>query len=383
MRILFINTAAAMGGAEWSLLELAGALRREGVAVLAAVPDGALALRLRAAGVETVRLPALCLRRGWRLPAAGVRLAVVAMRLAALIRRERPELIHANSLAAALALVATRTRVPWLWHVRDLSLPVWALRLTARPARALIAISPAVAQRLRDGLPDALQSRIVTILNGVELARLPEAHDRAAARRRLGLPPEGPLIGMIAHLAPWKRHALFLEAAARIRRRLPAARFVLAGADVQGTQRRLRRRLLARGHELGLDTSTLWLENVEPVADLLAALDVLVHPAETEPFGRVLCEAMAVGTPVVAADGAGPGDLIASGRSGLLVPPGDAAALAAAVAGLVADDATRRQLTAAAAVEVRQRCDLTRVVGEVLALYQSIRYLLSRGAVIS
>lgn len=368
MRVLLVNHTSDIGGAEQSLLELVRELPRLGVTPLAAVPEGALAARLRQERVEVhaVHLHALVRPRGLgsasRAAAAGL---IDTLRVCRLTRRLRPDLVHANSAKAAFAagLAARGLRVPCLWHCRDLAPPGARLLQFLAPA---LAISRAVAASL------PCPRRVRLLRNGIDLAHFdPARHPREASRACLGLPPDPPLVAMVADFVPWKRHDLYLEAATRILRARPDVRFVVAGQDRRDDPG-LGDRLRARATALGLGEAVHWLGHCPDTAPVYAAVDVLLHPPAREPFGRVVCEALAMNCPVVVADAAGPAEIAAECPADVArrVPPDDVDGFANAVLDLLQPLAQRtasREAIATAFDIRRTAAELARVYAEVSA----------------
>jgi glycosyltransferase involved in cell wall biosynthesis len=375
MKILLVDGEPELGGAQRSLLELAQALAvRGGVALCAAVPDGRLAAALGAAGVPVAPLPVLRLHAQWsgRTWREGVALWRAARHVARRVRDDRPDLVHANGTAAAVAAVlGCAGRVPVLWHLRDLPVRRWLVRGLTRRVAAVLAISEAVAARALALVPPAQRGKIWLIRNGVDTARF-HPGGRAEARQRFQLPTDGPLVGMVAHLVPWKRHDLFLTAAAAVRRMRPDVQFLIAGRDLCRNHPRLREALEAQATAAGLAGALHWVEPGDDLAGLLPALDLLVHPAAQEPFGRVVCEAMSVGIPVVAARQAGPAALVPDGEGGVLVPPEDAAAFVAPILSLLADPAAACSMGARGRKHVVAHFDVARVATELLAVYREL-----------
>ena len=342
--ILHVNHVAYISGAEVSLLTLLRSLSAQRYhLVLACPPHGALPDRARALGIDVEAIAPLRLHRrmlptkalliGWRLMWNLVQLIRV-------IKRRRIRVIHANSLIAAIiAIPAARLcRIPAIWHIRDLALPgrlvTWLGRSADRivvPARHLKEL--AVAR----GLPP---EKIRVIPNGVDI----EVFRKAALTHS---PHGAPLIGMVAQLVPWKRHADFLRAAALIRRSVPTARCLIVGADLFAEHAAYCRQLRRLSTQLGLDDCLAWLGYQHTIAPIMAMLDVLILPSCREPFGRVIVEAQAAGVVSVAVAAAGPAEIIESGRTGLLVACGDYQALADATCSLLRDDAMRRRMARA------------------------------------
>lgn len=380
-RVIIVNHTSIMGGAEVGLAEWIRFIDRDRIEPMVVLPGpGSLADRLRAAGTEVVFQPLERLRRSrnpLRLFAAGCRLWRGAGSLKRLVQSREFRLIHANSTTAALsaALAARRAAVPWIWHVRDLVPLGFTGRCLYRQADLIVAVSEAVAghvQRYRTG-----RDRVKIVSNGVETSRFAVSVDRTALRRRWlpDLAPETLLVGMVANLVPWKRHDLFLDMAEHLvvgsGLRLG---FVLVGDDRfkdhpaygPAIQRRIDNGPLAK--------CTVLTGFQECMPELMQALDVLVHPAETEPFGRVVVEAMAAGRPVVAVNAGGPSEIILDGQTGFLVKPNDAVGISDAVRQLGQDPLLRRSMGEAGRERAVRCYDVSRLGSELTELYERLMH---------
>ena len=144
-------------------------------------------------------------------------------------------------------------------------------------------------------------------------------------RHELGLPAKGPLVGCVARLVPVKGVDYLLEAAPGIRAAIPQATVVFVGDGP------LRQTMEARAAALGMNGAVVFLGLRKDVPDIVPLFDVVVLPSLNEGMGRAAVEAMASGKPVVGSRVGGIQDLVSDGVNGLLVPPRDAPALAAAV----------------------------------------------------
>ncbi len=166
-------------------------------------------------------------------------------------------------------------------------------------------------------------------------------------------------VGIVGRIAPWKGQHIFLEAAAVVlgaahRQTDCDARFVIVGAPLFGEEaydKELRR----RAESLGIGSRVEFLGFQRDVPAVLQNLDILVHASVTpEPFGQVVIEGMAEGLPVIGTDGGGVREIITHGQNGLLVPMGDATALARELLGLLRDPARARRLGSAGYAHVWQ-----------------------------
>jgi glycosyltransferase involved in cell wall biosynthesis len=203
-----------------------------------------------------------------------------------------------------------------------------------------------------------------------------ERGDRRTLREALGLESTVPLVGLVARYDTWKGHAVFLEAATLIRSQRPEVRFAMVGSSLNGRQlphvERYRDAVLARRRKLGLEESVAVLGHCHDVPAVLAGLDLLVCPSDHEPFGMIVLEALAAGTPVVASDSGGPAEIVEHGRSGLLFPTGDAEALANAVLRVLDNTALADRLADGGRRRVRSAFTSARYARDVEALYACV-----------
>lgn len=368
IRVLFVDHAEALGGAEYSLLLLLKHLDRSRFEPILACNAGPLPEAAQALGVcvEMLAMPRL---RGE--PAALWRLARGVWHLARYIRRQRIDLVHSNVMRASFyaALAARLTGRPLVWHVRDIFGTGRYVQWMARQSRQAIAISRACAVPLPGALPVAL------VPNGVDLAPFDRGLAGAAAvRREWDVAETTPLVGMVGSLRPWKGHGDFIRAMATVRDRYPAAHYVVVGGAIFGDDEGYEAELESLTREVGLEGQMRFVGQRDDIAAVIGALDVLVHcSVEPEPFGRVMIEGMAAGRPVVAYDHGGAREIIVPGETGLLVPAGDVASLGHAVAALLADPILARRLG-------RNGRALAETDYDVLPLTRRIEGVLARAA---
>ncbi len=276
--------------------------------------------------------------------------------LIALVRNRGIHVIHAHDYKAnLLALLAARatgavpvsTEHGWTghsWKERRLYYPLD--RQMARFFPLVMAVSEDIRQTLINA--GVRPARVRTLLNGIDHEAFRRRPERASAvRAPLGLDPSHLVAGAVGRLEPQKRFDLLLDAFASLKADLPQARLIIVGDGSQAGA------LRAHAAALGLGDTCLFTGQRDDVADLHNGLDLLVQSSDYEGTPNAVLEAMALGTPIVATDAGGTGQLIDHERDGLLLPCGDAAVLASAMRRALTD----RQAASAWAASARRRVE--------------------------
>jgi len=359
-RIAVLFEYPTLLGGERSLLASVERLRDRFEFTAIAPRGGDLADAIRELGVTLVPSPLLD-ELGQRAERSQV-----ASRLIGVVRDSAANLLHANSLAMGrlTGTIASELNIPCTAHLRDIiGLSNAAVADLNRNAK-LFAVSRAtrdfhVAQSIA-------AERTTVIYTGVDLVRFRPGERPPELRRQLGIPHDAQVALTVGQIGLRKGWDVLADAAADLADLSPNLHVVLVGerfgskAETVEYERHVRKTLLAampgRGHFLGSRSD---------VPELMAAADLLVHPARQEPFGRVLLEAAVSGLPIVATDVGGTREMLEDGVSARLVPAGDAAALAHAIDALLRDDHERHRLGSAARERVEQ-CFSAEIAAEAL-----------------
>jgi len=306
-----------------------------------------------------------------------------------LIRDFRPDIVHTHAAkAGALGRIAARLEnVPAVvhtfhGHVFDgyfstyrSSLVQAAERFLAQRTDAIIAISESQRNDLTDRYRIAPAHKVHVIPLGFDLSRfrLDKKNRRVQQRIALGLKETECSFGIIGRMAPVKNHTLFLDALAIAQREDKSIRGVVIGDGP------LHEAIEMRARQLGLlneeDPSqaiVAFVSWVPDIMDVLPALDVVVLTSHSEGTPVSLIEAQACGIPVISTDVGGVRDTLLDGLTGFLVPPGDAAALAAQMVLLARDPGLRNSFGNKGETFVESHFDHTALVQRVCSLYQDL-----------
>ena len=376
IKVMHVITTLGPAGAETMLCRIAsgmdGARFENEIVSLTGVLD--LAKRMQAIGV---RVRTLDMKTNWPNP-------LLVLRLAGWIRESKPDIIHtwmyhANLVGALAARLAGNVPVVWGIHHSALDpridksrtiLVNRACALLSRKFPTRIVFCSKASLRIHEKLSYAAEKSKV-IPNGFDLEQTkPDPTARASIREELGIPADALLIGMAARFHPLKDHRNFLRAAVRLNEKMPEVHFLLCGLEITWENSQLTEWIEAAGirkrcHLLGVR---------QDISRLFAAMDIATTASRSEAFPVVIGEAMACGTPCVVTD-VGDSAMIVD-ETGIVVPPGDPAALAEAWRKLIeAGPGVRQRL----GMDARRRVQQHFALSGIVECYQSIYSELAAG----
>lgn len=357
MKVLHVEGGAHLYGGALQLLYLLEGLTARGIESHLACRRGC-ELANRAAPFAQVH----------GMPMAGDLDVTMIARLYRMIRRLRPDLVHLHSRIGAdlMGGIAARLGGVPVLHTRRVDNPEPRLLVATkyRLHDRVIAISEGIARvLLGEGLPAAKLRVVRSAVVAQRYAQTCRAH---LVSERLGLPDDALLLGVVAQLIERKGHALLLDALPPLLAEQPRLQVVFFGQGPLAAQ--LEQRIRAAGwsgrvHLVGFR---------DDLSELLPCLALLVHPALMEGLGVSLLQAAAAAVPIVASRVGGIPEAVEDGVTGLLIPPGDVAALTQAIRILLQDPARREQLGQAGAARVRRAFSVDAMVEGNLAIYREL-----------
>ena len=382
IRVLRVIARLNMGGPALHVTYLARGLASRGYETTLVAGDVArgeesMAFVAERAGVEIVPLP------GLSRELSPLRDAVAAWRVAQIIRRVRPDIVHTHTAKAGAvgrmaALLAGPGRRPVVVHTfhghvlrgyfgRVGTLLFRAIEtMLARTTDRLVAVSPEVRDELV-ALRVAPERKFSVVRLGIELEpRVRFDGDAAEVRRRHGIGADKFVVGWFGRMTAVKRTEDLLTMLAGVRERGVDALLLLVGDGDD------RERLEQRAHDLGLARSCLFVGYQEDVAPWYAICDAVVLTSASEGTPVTIIEALAAGRPVVATRVGGVPDVVEEGETGFLVRPRDTHALAERLEILARDPERRAAMGAAGRARVLERYAVDRLVDDVDALYREL-----------
>lgn len=342
MKVLQLITRLDKGGAPRVFLNLISGLTEQGIEVVMASgpsqqPEEDPWEFSRRSHIPYHPLPSL------RRDISPVHDLLSLFQIIALLRRERPTILHTHTTKAGIlgriagGMTHTRTIHTPHGHVfygyfgkGKEQLYVFLERLAARFCERIITISEDERREyLRRGIGD--EQKVVTIYNGIDMGRFPG--DGRRVRKELGITQQAPLVGYVGRLEEVKGPHLFVEAAMKIASAHPQAHYVMAGDGPLRNELRKKGRGVPHLHIIGYR---------EDIADIIAALDILLIPSLNDGFNLAAVEAMASSKPIVATAVGGLPEVIGDG--GILIRSGDTSRMAEEAIKLLNSPGLRKEI---------------------------------------
>lgn len=299
-------------------------------------------------------------------------------RVMAFARRMGVQLIHSSTLMSPDgAIAAARLGLPHIWHVREMVGPGQLHRFRGDAkggfGKRLLRSGQVIANSRSSHVAlfgEHAVSGAVVIHNGFDFSRLGDDIAPPMSSGRL-------VFGLVANLSStWKRHEVFIRAAAEVAAQRPDARFRVFGEvpdeHTVSPASAYARQLRALVHSLGLADRLSFCGYEADVGAIMRKVDVVVHPSENESFGRVFVEASAAGRALIAADGGAAAEIIRHGATGLLVPPGEVGRFAEAMLQLAQSPEQARLLGEGARAEVGEHYALDRCCARIEKVYEQV-----------
>jgi glycosyltransferase involved in cell wall biosynthesis len=373
-RILFVDHAGVLGGAELYLLDVAQRMKDRARVVV--FERGPFVDRLRQSGVEVELIEASSAMLGVEReggPRGDLQAIPAVLAMVNRVRRlaRNYDIVFANSQKGMIvaALAGFLARRPVVWNLHDILTAdhfsrahrTLAVQVANRFVRRVLVNSEATRRAF--GAAGGKVERTAVVYNGHDPAvfdRVSEA-DVAVQRGALGA-DRYQLVGVFSRLAPWKGQHVLLRALPA----LPDVRAVFVGGALFQDDRSYEDELRREADALGVRDRVLFLGFRDDVPTLMRSVDVVAHTSVSpEPFGRVIVEGMLARRPVVAAAAGGALEIIDQPGIGMLTPPGDVAALTTALRRLLDDPAGARQIAEAGRRTAEARYSIERTVRDI------------------
>ncbi len=351
-----------VGGVERGVVDLARAMKKLGHETVVISSGGQLVGELEKMNVQHYVLP---------VHKKSLTSLALVSGIARVIERERVDIVHGRSRVPAWLgwLAARRAGVPFVTTCHGYYSNHMLSKIMGWGKRVIV-ISRIIGRHMIDDFGVA-PDRIRLIHRGVDLTQF-TYRPRAAAASKSGAPQVKRIIN-VGRFSPIKGQVEFLKAVHRVRCELGPIEVMLVGSE-GGRKQKYTQEIMATIRQLGLESCVKLMGTRRDIPALLAQSDLLVlSTLVPEAFGRVVVEAGAVGTPVVATRVGGVLDIIDEGENGLLVPPGDVEAMASSITRLLRDPQLAAQFSARLRQKVETQFTVERMTQSTLAVYEEVR----------
>lgn len=381
-KILYLNPSSQLGGAEKSLLDLLRHLDREKYYPVISCPaQGKFVEELGKIGVETEIIPyhrkilALSRENGSDLTNPAIFFWWVTPTILTLKRLTEDKgiyLIVTNGIKCHFigGLLSLITKIPLIWHVRDLVEEPWLrwmLRSMGRLFPDKIITNSDAVGRIFPGNP-----KRETVYNGVDLSHFKPEIDTTGTRTHLEVGKGTRLIGTIGHFAPLKGYEELLDAMANVVGEGFNVKLALVGDSVYPHSKSYRQKIVSLADSMGLKERVIFTGFRKDIPKLLASFDLFVLPSRSEGFGRVNLEAMAMGKPVISTNVGGIPEVVLDGVTGILVSPGNSNALSRAIVRLLDDPHLRETMGREGRKRVEEHFTLQGHVQRIQEIYGDV-----------
>jgi glycosyltransferase involved in cell wall biosynthesis len=392
IRVLFVDHTAQLGGGEIALRNLLNSLTIKRVHITVLLwAEGTLAKQLISAGHSVHILPLSSRIAEARKESVGWKsllrvremfsMFLFAWRLVRFIRRMHVDLVHTNSLKSHIlgGLAARLAGRPLVWHLRDRIAPDYLPKTAVWIVRMACKILPQFVIANSQATLDAIAPR--SEHNAGRYRKFKVIHDGCLQTATLEDPSidDGPNVGIVGRISPWKGQHVFIKAAAIVSRECPGTHFQIIGAPLF-SETEYEAELHRLAANLNLKQILTFTGFVSDVASAIARLRIVVHASIiAEPFGQVVIEGMAAGKPVIATRAGGIPEIMAHNETGLLVPVGDECALAEAMIALLRDPARARTMGEKGRETVREFFTIERHARAVEQVYEDVLFHTQKG----
>lgn len=360
-KVMQVLTDTNIGGAGTWLLNFLKAYDREKIETVVVLPENSMLQPM----VEKLDVRVVCAKsigdKSFSLKGIG--------EIVKIIKSEKPDAIHTHAslcarIASKLCGVKTVNTRHCLEEKKRFPLSLVAAAVNRFLSSIIIAVSKATEENLiKSGIP---KKKIRLVYNGVWPLNEISAEKKAQLRESYGIGPEDTVIGIVARIEAVKRHDIFLNAAKIVSQTCENVKFLIVG---DGSLRSKTEKLAV---DLGIEENVIFAGYIENVNDIVNIIDINVLTSEKEALSISLIEGMSIGKPAVAINSGGPGEVIESGKSGILINSLDSMELAKAISELLKDKEKMYRMGEMGKIIATEKFGANKMADSLLKIYISL-----------
>ena len=296
------------------------------------------------------------------------------IRLVCLINKEKPDIIHANSIRALflIFLAAKITKSPLVWHLRGCEKSRYLHDIAFNITSKIIGVSYGVKSVFRTSKQRSGKMSIVYDGIDAENFSLGASESKTNIRKEFQIGFDCPIIGVIALLTYAKGQEYFLRAAKTVVSYFPDVRFLIVGDATTEIDKKFEKHLREMTRVLSLERNVIFTGWRDDVPAIMNMLDIVVLPSLYEGLPRTILEAMAMSKPIIATTVGGIPELVVNGETGILVPPKDSESLANVMIKLLSNPSEAWQMGKAGYVRVKQYFTVEKMVEDTEKIFDEL-----------
>lgn len=340
IQIMYVHAYSDLSGSSTSLYNLVKYLDKSKYQITVVLPHHSeLAVKLREAGVHVIFKKLRRLRDSRNpLPNIAFLLAFLPteLALARLAHQKEMDIIHINTMLNFHGVLAAKLiGVKLVWHIREIFLPRFALKLLGIFIRSIATQVITASNAAKGQVFGRTTRKIVTIHDAVNPEEFSPNGNLQKTKVRLGFPRHLCLVGLVAALKPVKGHEYFIRAASIVLQNIKNVKFIIVGGSIKGRED-YEQSILELVSQLGITSDVIFLGERRDVPQIMRALDICVLSSISEGgLSVAVLEAMASGKPVIATDAGGVAEAVVDGVTGFVVPPQEPSSLAERILELI------------------------------------------------
>lgn len=292
------------------------------------------------------------------------------IKLYRLINKNNIQIIYANTFKAALygLIIKVFTQKKLIWSARDNMMLNFLKKLLIRYCDVTVSISRHIFNQF-----PANSNQNYLIYGGLDTNYWkPQKSINNEFLKHNAIQANSIVIACVAQLTRWKNQPDFIKTAMLLSEKKENIHFLIIGDDLSGRERKYKNELVKLVNDLDLQNKVYFLSSGKDIKDIMNNIDILVHPAIDEPFGRVIIEAMSMGKPAVAYNCGGPAEIIKNGETGYLVEPNNYHQLAVKTLELIENGELRITMGKAGRQRVIEKFNIKRYVSEMEEVFDSL-----------
>jgi len=371
-KILVICNSCFISGAELSLVSFLNKMDKDKFEVIILLPIKSKISELLIQ-FKIINLPLIWFQRSnnpIRLFFFSLNIIALTWKINKIVKLYNIDIIYSNSIKANLygVMIKLLSDKKNIWHIRDTLKKGLYNKILIKLSDKIICISEDVYKQI-----NASKNKKVLVYGGLDLIEWNnDAEQKTTLRKNLSLLRETKLIAIISQLTPWKNHFDFIKASKLIIDKCENVHLLIVGDVLNHKDQKYKMLIQDKINELGINSYFTFLGHRQDVKEILCQIDILLHTAINEPFGRVLIEAMAMEKPVIAYNCGGPKEIIVNNETGYLVEPYDCVDLAKKALILIEKDELRIEFGRKGRIRVLDKFNIDDYVQNLEEIFDTV-----------